>query len=62
MRLKYSHENITMTFTQTIYPNCIAHRVVKKGVHSAKVGVRAPVFEKSVTEFKQKQKLLNIKE
>ena len=51
---KNSHQKITMTHTQTTCPNCITLHVDKKGVRPAEVGALASVFEKSVTEFKQK--------
>ena len=50
-----------MTHTQTTCPNRIALRVGKKGVHPAEVGALTPVFEKSATELKLKQKLLKYK-
>ena len=49
---------ITTTHTQTTYSNHIAG---KKGAHPAEVRALAPVFEKSATEFKLKQKLLKCK-
>ena len=58
---KYSYQKITMTPTQTICPNHIALHTTKKGLQSAEDGVLAPVFEKSATELKHKQKLLNVK-
>ena len=50
-----------MTHTQTTCLNCIALCTGKKGVHTAEVETLAPVFEKSVTELKLKQKLLKCK-
>ena len=50
-----------MTYTQTTCPNCITLHTGKKGKRHAEVGVLAPVFKKSVTELKQKQKLLKWK-
>ena len=61
MRIKYSHRKITMTHTQTTCPNRIAFRASKKGARLAEVGAMAPVFEKSATELKLKQKLLKCK-
>ena len=50
-----------MTPTQTNCQNHIALREGKKGAHPAEVGALAPMFEKSATEFKLKQKLLKCK-
>ena len=50
-----------MTHAQTTCPNCIVLCVGKKGLHPAEVGTLAPVFEKSATELKLKQKLLKFK-
>ena len=50
-----------MTYTQTTCPNCIALRVGKKEARPAEVGALTPVFEKSATELKLKQKLLKFK-
>ena len=50
-----------MTHTQTTCPNRIALRAGKKGAFPADVGALTPVFEKSATEPKLKQKLLNCK-
>ena len=47
-----------MTPTQTTRPNCIPLHVSKKEACSAEVGALTPVFEKSATELKHKQKLL----
>ena len=52
---------ITMTHTQMICPNCISLQLGKKEARLAEVGAGAPVFEKSATELKQKQKLLKCK-
>ena len=49
-----------MNLTQTLFPNCIAFCVDKKGVCSAWVRAVALVFEKSATELKHKQNL-NVK-
>ena len=46
---KNSHRKITITHTETTHPNCIALRASKN-----EAGARAPVFEKSATELKQK--------
>ena len=46
---------------QTMYPNCITLGVEKQGVHSVDVATLAPLFEKSATELKLKQKLLRCK-
>ena len=54
---KNSHRKITMTHTQTTYINRIPLRPGKKGARPAEIGALAPVFKKSVTEYKQ-QKLL----
>ena len=54
-------EKITMTHTQTTCPNRITLHMDKKGVHPVEVGTLAPMFEKSATELKQKQKLLKCK-
>ena len=43
------------------YSNYITFCVGKKRVHSTEVGALTPVFEKSATELKQKQKLLKCK-
>ena len=51
---KNSHQNITITHTQTTCQNCIALHIVKKGVCPTEVGVLASVFENSATELKQK--------
>ena len=56
LRLKHSHPKITMTHTQPC-SNCITLRRGKKGVRPTEVGALAPVFEKSDTELKLKQKL-----
>ena len=56
-----SHWKITMIHTQTTCPNHIALYAGKKGVYPAEVGALAPVFEKSATELKLKQKLLKCK-
>ena len=61
MRIRYSHRKITMTLTQTTYPNHIALHAGKKGASPAEVGSLASVFEKSATELKLKQKLLKCK-
>ena len=61
MRIKHSHQKITMTHTQTTSPNRIALRESKKGARPAEFGALAPVFEKSATELKLKQKLLKSK-
>ena len=58
MRLKYGHGKITMTLTETMYPNRIAFLTGKKRTCSAEVGALAPVFKKSATELKHKQKLV----
>ena len=58
---KNSHREITVTHTQTTFPNRIAHHACKKGVRPAEVGALASVFEKSATELKLKQKLLKCK-
>ena len=50
-----------MTHTQITCPNHIALLVGKKGARPDEVGVLAPVFEKSATERKLKQKLLKCK-
>ncbi len=50
-----------MTQTQTTCPSCIALRAGKKWVRPPEVGALDPVFEKSATELKQKQKLLKCK-
>ena len=50
-----------MIYTQTNSPNRIALHTSKKGVRPAGVGALAPVFEKSATELKLKQKLLKCK-
>ena len=50
-----------MTNTQTTCLNRIALRADKKGMRSTEVGALVPVFEKSATELKQKQKLLKCK-
>ena len=50
-----------MALTQTTFLNCIALRVGKVGARSAKFGALNPEFEKSATELKQKQNLLNCK-
>ena len=52
---------ITMTYTQTTYPNRVALRVGKKMVCPAAVGALAPLLEKSATKLKLKQKLLKSK-
>ena len=46
--------------TQITCPNRMAHRASKKGVRPAEVGDLVPVFEKSATKLKLKQKLLNM--
>ena len=56
---KHSYRKITMTHTQTTCPNLITLRSDKKEARPAEVGALSPVFEKSVTELKLKQKLLN---
>ena len=61
MRLNFSHRKITMTLTQTTCPTRIALRTGKKGTRSAEIEALAPVFEKSATELKHKQKLLQCK-
>ena len=61
MRIKHSHQKITMAHTQITCPNCITLHMGKKRTHLAEVGAQAPVFEKSATELKQKQKLLKCK-
>ena len=43
-----------MTHTQTTCPNCMALRVGKKRVRLAKIRALAPMFEKTITELKQK--------
>ena len=58
---KNSHWNITMTHTQTTFPNCIALRTGKKGTRPAEIGSLALVFEKSATQLKLKQELLKCK-
>ena len=60
-KLKYSHQKITMTFTQTICPNHIALCTGKKGEYSAEVGALALVFKKSATDLRHKQKILKCK-
>ena len=50
-----------MTYTQTTRPNRISLRAGKKRSRFAEVGVLAPVFEKSATKLKLKQKLLKCK-
>ena len=50
-----------MTHTQTTCPNLIAKRAEKKGARPAEVGAVVPVFEKSATKLKLKQKLLKCK-
>ena len=50
-----------MIHTQTTCPNRIALRAGKKGVCLAEVGALAPVFEKSATELKLKQKFIKCK-
>ena len=50
-----------MTHTQTKCPNRIALREGKKGACLVEVGILPPVFEKSATELKLKQKLLKYK-
>ena len=50
-----------MTHTQITCPNCLALHAGKKGACPAEVGTLAPVFEKSATELKLKQKLLKCK-
>ena len=50
-----------MTHTQTTFSYRIALRAGKKGACPAEVGALAPVFEKSATELKLKQKLLKCK-
>ena len=44
---KNSHRKITMTLTQTTYPNRIALRPSKKGARSAEVGALASVLTKT---------------
>ena len=61
MRIKHSHQKITMTHAQTTCPNRTALRTGKKGVRPAEVRELAPVFEKSVTVLRLKQKLLKCK-
>ena len=58
---KNSHQKFNMTHTQTTCLNHIAFRMGKKGVHPAEVWTLAPVFEKSATKLKLKQKLLKCK-
>ena len=58
---KNSHRKITMTHTQTTYPNRITLRTGKKGACPVEVGALASVFKKSATELKLKQKLLECK-
>ena len=51
-----------MSHTQTTCPNRIAlHVGKKKRARLAGIGALAPVFEKSATELKQKQKLIKCK-
>ena len=50
-----------MTHTQTTCPNCIALHTGKKWAHPAEVEALAPVFKKSATVLKLKQKLLKCK-
>ena len=50
-----------MTHTQTTCPNHIALHMGKKGVCPTEVEALAPVFEKSATELKLKQKLSKCK-
>ena len=62
MRIKHSHQKITMTHTQPTCQNCIALRAgKKKEANPAEVRDLAPVYEKSATELKLKQKLLKCK-
>ena len=51
----------TMIPTKTTSLNRIALYAGKKETHPAGVGAQAPVFEKSATELKLKQKLLKWK-
>ena len=50
-----------MTHTQTTCPKSIALCAVKKGARSAEVRALAPLFKKSATKLKLKQKLLKCK-
>ena len=50
-----------MTHTQTTSPNHITLRTGKKEARPAGVGAQGPVFEKSATKLKLKQKLLKCK-
>ena len=61
MRIKHIHRKITMTHTQTTCSNRISLRARRKGARPAEVGALAPVFEKSATDLKLKQKLLKCK-
>ena len=62
MRIKHRHRKITITHTRTTCPNHHALRAGKKKVaRPAEVGALVPVFEKSATELKLKQKLLKCK-
>ena len=45
-----------MTLTQATCPNRITLCTSKKGAHPAVVGALTPVFEKSATELRLKQK------
>ena len=58
---KNSHRKITMTHTQTTFPNYIALCAGKQGARPAEVGALASMFEKLATEIKLKQKLLKYK-
>ena len=51
-----------MTHTHTTYINRIAPHAGKKGARPAEFGALASVFEKSATELKLKQKLLECKQ
>ena len=50
-----------MTHNQTTWPICITLRADKKMALPAEIGALTPVFEKSATELKLKQKLLKCK-
>ena len=53
---KNNQRKITTTLIQTVCPNRVVLHAGKQGARSADVGVMAPVFEKSATEFKLKPK------
>ena len=61
MRINIQPRKITKTHTQTTCPNRIALYVGKKGARPTDVEALTPVFEKSATGLKLKEKLLKSK-